>query len=301
MIPGKFTQMKGFSLMENENKIASDAMSEIDKTLKSFSVKETKLKDITIRVGSKILKYELVSNTEYDMDKEIRDEYNKILSDKMKEIRNVINTKFNDTLRSLQMTKDEFTRKEQLLLDKLKKAAPMPEVTMEHARRGLSIIKGDRPGEIIWFVRRTYWPKTIDGVKLAHAFIEKYITPIYVMIITNEHKVMGVSTRKLGGLELFQHYHQSNPDCWGRWKYASTWKEPNDLIKIADEAEAVLENINTMSIAKHEPLGLPKLSVLQKHLRKEVEKKEKDEQVSVVIPNQLSRLGTVGAEDVWTL
>lgn len=287
--------------MEKEEKIVTDAMSDIDKSLKSFSVKETKLKDITIRVGSKILKYELVSNTEYDMDKEIRDEYSKLLSDKMKEIRGVINTKFNDTLRSLQMAKDEFTRKEQLLLDRLKKAAPMPEVTMEHARRGLSIVKGDRPGEIFWFVRRTYWPKTIDGALISHTFVEKYITPIYVMITTTDKKVTSVSTRKLGGLELFQHYHQSNPDCWGRWKYATTWNDPNDIIKIADEAEAVLENINTMSVAKHEPMGLPKLIVLKKHMAKETERKEKKEQVSIVIPNQLSRIGTTGAEDVWSI
>lgn len=284
-----------------ETKVVTDAMSAIDTTIKSFSVNEAKLKDITIRVGSKILKYELVSNTEYDLDKEIRDEYRQRINVKLEEMKSVINAKFNDTLRSLQMTKDEFARKEQMLMDKLKKAAPMPEVTMEHARRGLSIIKGDRPGEIIWLVRRTYWPKTIDGKALAPSFVEKYITPVYIMITTSDHKVVSVSTRKLGGLELFQHYHQANPDCWGRWKYVTSWKEPSDIIKIADEAEAVLENINTLSIAKREPLGLPKLHVIQKHVVKEVVKKEKQEEIKVVIPSSITRMGATGAEDIWTI
>ena len=289
------------SVNSDEN-LVSDAMSEIDTKLNSFSAKEVKLKDITIRVGSKILKYELVSNTEYSMDSEIREEYNKILSDKMKEIRSVINTKFNDTLHSLRMAKDEYIRKEQILLEKLNKAVPMPDVTMDHARRGLSIIKGDRSGDIIWFVRRTYWPKTVDGVKISTQFIEKYVTPIFIMITTSENKVTSVSTRKLGGLELFNHYHQAQPDCWGRWKYESTWKTPNDIIKIADEAEAVLENVNTSSVAKQEPLGLPKLTTLKKHLIIPSEsKKASVDDVDIVTPIRLERVGTPGAEDVWQI
>lgn len=285
-------------------KIVEESMESIDSTIKSVSMKDVKLKDITIRVGSKVLKYECVSNTDFALDKEIREEYSKLLSDKMKEIKDVINTKFNDTLRTLQTAKDEYTRKEKILLDKLKKALPMPEVTMAHARKGLSIIKGDRVGEIIWLVRRTYWPKTFGDEQISQSFIEKFVTPIYIMIVTIDDKVTDVTTRKLGGLELFQHYHQANPDCWGRWQYAKKWSTPDDIILIADEAEAVLENVNPNSIARHEPLGMPSVTTLKRHLVKEKPVKPdtpKPEEITVVIQNQLNRIGTGGAEDIWSV
>lgn len=285
-------------------KIVEESMASIDKTIKSVSMKDAKLKDITIRVGSKVLKYECVSSNNFALDDEIREEYSKLLSDKMKEIKYVINAKFNDTLRSLQTAKDEYTRKEQILLDRIKKAVPMPDVTMAHARRGLSIIKGERTGEIVWLIRRTYWPKTFGSEQISQSFIEKFITPIYIMVVTMDNKVTNVTTRKLGGLELFNHYHQANPDCWGRWSYMKNWSTPDDIIQIADEAEAVLENVNPNSIARHEPLGLPTVATLKRHLVKEKPVKPetpKPEEITVVIQNQLNRIGTGGAEDIWSV
>lgn len=289
--------------MDKERKIVDDSLEVIDSSLKGFSVKDTKLKDITIRVGSKILKYELISNTEYDLDKEIREEYSKILSDKMKEIRNVINTKFNETLRTLQMAKDEYIRKEQILLDKLKKSNVMPDITLSHARKGVAIVKGDRANEIVWLVRRTYSPRTIDNQPISIATIEKLSTPIYIMIITVDNKITSVTTRKLFGLELFSHYHQANPDCWGRWSYSKDWKTPDDIIRVADEAEAVLENVNTNSIAKHEPIGLPSLTALKRSIVKTKEKidnVEKQPTIIISTPSPVSRTGNNVAEDIWS-
>ncbi len=293
-----------------EKKIVEKTVTEIDNILAGVSISDTKLKDITIRIGGRVLKYEQISNTEYSLDKEIREEYNVLLTEKMKRIRDVINEKFNETLQVLQMAKDEYLRKENILLDKLKKSSPMPDVTMNHARKGLSIIKGDRNGEIHWLVRRTYAPKTVTmvlsgsgdsskNVFIKPVFASKLVTPIFIMITTIDDKVISVSTRKIGGLELFSHYHQANPDCWGRWKYSTNWSTPDDIIRIADEAASVLENINMGSIAKHEPIGLPSTTVLKRNLLDN--EKKVDEIKPEVYVERTVRTGNTHTEDVWSI
>lgn len=293
-----------------EKKVVEKTIGEIDGILNGISISDTKLKDITIRIGGRILKYEQISNSDYSLDKEIREEYNVLLTEKMRRIRDVINEKFNETLQVLQMAKDEFIRKENILLDKLKKSSPMPDVTMNHARKGLSIIKGDRNGEIHWLVRRTYAPKTVTtannttgdfskSVFIKPAFAIKLVTPIFIMVTTIDNKVASVSTRKVGGLELFSHYHQANPDCWGRWKYNTTWSTPDDIIGIADEASSVLENINMGSIAKHEPLGLPSTTLLKRNLLDD--EKKIDEIKPEVYVEQSVRTGNTQTEDIWSI
>lgn len=291
-------------MSETDEKIIIDqTLNEMDSILKTVNMKETKLKDITIRVGGKVLKYELVSKDDYPLDKEIRDEYSKALNEKLQAIRSSINAKFNETLRTLQMAKDEYTRKEQILLDKLKKAAPMPDIFMEHARKGISIIKGERVGEMCWLVRRIYAPKTItisDDFKITKSqyirpeIAAKLVREIYILIVTINEKVTSVSTRKIDNLEFFPHYHQNSPDCWGNWKNATNWKNIDDIIKIADEAESVLSNININSIAKHEPTDLPSIETLKKNL---IEYKKVEE-----IKNENGQTISNGrADDVWTI
>jgi len=64
-----------------------------------------------------------------------------------------------------------------------------------------------------------------------------------------------------------EHYHQNDPDCWGDWKPGEEkFEGPNDAIRIARKAEALLEYINAHSIAKNSPRGLPRLSTVKNHL-----------------------------------
>jgi hypothetical protein len=59
----------------------------------------------------------------------------------------------------------------------------------------------------------------------------------------------------------------STSDCWGTWKNASSWSDPNDIIHIAKDALAVLETINEGSVAKDNPNGLPRLDTVREHLK----------------------------------
>ena len=273
---------------------------DMDDILKTVDMKDVALDQITVRMGGRMLKFTKISDDEIPLEQEIRREYNTKLSAKLSDISTHIHNKINEAMRTIAAQKEEFERKERLLQDKLAKAAPMPDVFSDHARKGLSIFKGDRAGEIKWLVRRTYWPKFVDRKPIDPDFIKKFITPIYVLIVTSGNKVTGVSTRKLAGLDAFEHYHQAHPDCWGQWKWPTEWKTPDDIIQIADQAEAVLENVNRGSIARQDPMGLPKIDTLMRHLVP-----DKFDPTVALGRDDLARTGirtprgTGAAEDVW--
>ena len=163
----------------------------------------------------------------------------------------------------------EYERKEKILKDTMSKAAPMPEVTWSHAQRGLSIVKGGSRGEIIWIVKRTYNPKFMDHKSIEPLYVKKLMTHIYIRITTRDNAVMGVSSHYMNNMDYFDHYHQARPDCWGNWKYPKSWNTADDIIKIADDATSVMENINTMSVAHRTPSLMPRLETLRRHLAKD--------------------------------
>lgn len=241
-------------------------VSEMDGILKTVDMKDVNLDEISIRMGGKVLKFAKISDTVIPVEQEIRREYNTKLLAKLSEISTHIHNKINEAMKLIAAQREEYDRKEKIIQEKLAKAAPMPDVFMEHARKGLSLFKGDKSGELKWLIRRTYWPKFVDRKAIEPEFAKKFITPIFIMIVTSGNKVTSVTTRKLAGLDLFDHYHQAGPDCWGQWNWKSDWATPDDIIRIADEAEAVLENVNRGSVAKQEPPGLPRIDTLMKHI-----------------------------------
>lgn len=241
-------------------------VADMDGILKTVDMKDVVLDQISIRMGDRILKFTKIADTDIPVEQEIRREYNTKLLAKLKDISTHIHNKINEAMKLISAQREEYERKERLMQEKLAKAAPMPDVFMEHARKGLSMFKGDKAGEIKWLVRRTYWPKSVDRKAIEPEFAKRFVTPVFIMIVTSGKKVTSVSTRKLAGLDLFDHYHQASPDCWGQWRWSRDWNTPEDIIAVADEAEAVLENINRGSIAKQEPQGLPRIDTLMKHL-----------------------------------
>ena len=287
------------STVKDLEKKVDDTLTDIKAIFGQVNINSIPLTDITLRIGGRVVKFTKSSDEDLPVDKEIKAEYQNKISAKMKEIYEVINNKLNEALRFAQSVQSEFTRQEQILKDRLAKAHPMPEVKMSHARRGLSVFKGETSGEICWLVRRTYWPKFVDHVAIEPSYIEPFITPIFILITTKDNQITRVETRRLAGLELFNHYHQANPDCWGKWSnYKKKFSSPDEIIAVADEAEAVLENINSGSIANREPHGLPKFETLKRHVTK-----EKSALEDIKVTDGLARAGvrTVGgAEDVWS-
>jgi hypothetical protein len=197
---------------------------------------------------------------------QIKKEYQEKLTERLKKIGEQIQTRFTEISSMVSSYKDEYERKEKILTDKLSKASPMPDVTWEHAERGLSVVKGNEVGKLIWLVKRIYNPITVDRLPIEPAYIKKLRADIFVAITTKDNKVVGICSREMSGLRYHDHYHQSNPDCLGSWSYNKEWKTPEDLLKLADDFCAVMSNVNTMSIAHRAPRGLPTLNTLRRHV-----------------------------------
>ena len=284
--------------MSELTKLKKEALAKMFQDIDSVDVNAIKNTGITIRAGNKLVKLEVVSETPIELEEEIREEFRIRLREKLQEIKNRLNQKVTEIVETTSRIRIEAERKEQELKSQLQRAHPMPDVFFEHAGRGLSCVKGQGHGEIIWLVSGIYWPKFYDGKRIDPKYSKMLLTQIMFMIHTKGDKVTGVSTRQLIGLDYFEHYHQHRPDCWGHWVYPKNWSNPNDIIKIARDAEAVLQNVNPHSIANRSPRGLPRKETLARHLAAE-------KTVKIAKPDQGEiRTGRTTAgrtEDVWEI
>ena len=277
-------------------KFKKDSLQSMFQDIDSVNVDEIKNTGITIRAGNKLVKLSVVSESPIHIEDEIREEFRLRLREKLQEIKNRLDKKVTEIVETTSRIRIEAERKEQELKNQLKLAHPMPDVFVEHAERGISVVKGHNRDELIWLINGIYWPKFYDGKRIEPKYSKKLVTQIIFMIKTRGNKIYEVTTRKLNGLGYFDHYHQQKPDCWGYWKYPPTFETPDDLLKIAREAEAVLENVNPHSIAQRAPRGLPRKQTLQRHIltdpAKDVEPKRKQTDI---------RVGERVSEDIWEI
>ena len=284
--------------MEYEKKM--EQFKSVFNDLDEVNIDKIKTDGMSLRVGSKLVVFKSVEENSISVEDEIRNELREKINSQQKIIRDKINAKISEMIEYFNQTKREYRRKEQKLEETLANAVSMPEVTLDHAQRGLSVLKGDK-GEVIWLVQGIYWPKTLDEKPIESKFAKKMISNIIFMIRTRGNSVLGVTTRQPIGLDYFDHYHQSHPDCWGGWKYPKRFGSPDDIIKIAKDAESVLSNVNTGSIASSSPRGLPRKATLIKHV---VSKKEEN---PIGILNQQIRRSGIDADtrsndrDIWSL
>jgi hypothetical protein len=254
-------------------------------TALDIDVESIKTEGLTIRAGTRMYKLQLVSDDPVSIADEIRKEYKDILNQKLDVIKTTVQSRVNEMSSLVTATKDEYIRKEEELKRRLETARIMPEIPWRLAERGLSVSLGDNNrNSYIWHFRGIYWPKTIDSRKIDPKFAKKLVTPIIFLVSTQGKNVTGVSTRTLDGLRFFDHYHQATPDCWGRWVWRHEWEKPEDIITIALEAQAVLENINTGSIARRNPAGLPTINTLRKYV-------VSDNVSEAIITDTIERLG----------
>jgi len=281
--------------MEDDKRFIFDQLDSVD-------VESIKSEGLTIRAGNKLLKFEIVSDGVISVEDEIRDEFKSKLHDKIQVIREKVNSKIQEMSLFIQEKKREYDRKEHELKESLKMATPMPNVTFSLAQKGLSVVKGRDKDELIWLVQGIYWPKKVDQEPINGKFSKKMLSNVIYMIKTRKDKIVEVSTRQPVGLDFFHHYHQSPPDCWGKWNPIRKWEKPEDIIAVAREAEAVLENINVLSIANHNPRGLPRKDTVLKH----VLKKKSEMILDTIGPlsQDIRRSGisvsTRSEEDMWT-
>lgn len=285
--------------MNDIKKRAETEIKEVFGLLDSVDTDTLKSDGMTIRSGNRLLKLEVISESPILIEEEIRNELKEKLHERIKLIREKVNKKITEMSDFVQRIKSEYDRKETDLKEQLASATPMPNVTITHARKGLSVIKGNGPDRLTWLVQGIYWPKYLDKKPLKKTFSKKLLSSVIYMIETKGDKILEVSTRKPIGLEFFQHYHQSNPDCWGNWLPKRGWNTPDDIIKCAREAEAVLENINTGSIAKANPVGMPRRDTVLRHVTSD----EKNDKLGIL--NQQTRRSGIttdirqNEEDIW--
>ena len=245
-------------------KIEDDLFSALSKDI----TEDINLGEVVLRIGGKICKLSIVSDSESDtIVDNMKREYREKVSEKLSKIGELVNTRLQDYKNVIDSIRNELTRKESEYASKLINLVSMPDITWEHAKCGLSVVRGSGAGSLRWIARRTYNPRYIDRKPLKPAIVKKMTTPVIIVINTTHEKVTKVAVRKIGDLTPFMHYHHSGDgDCWGDWYPKATWESPYDIISIADDAIAVLENINTLSIGERSPRGLPRLDTVKRNI-----------------------------------
>ena len=282
--------------MAELTKLKREALAKMFKDIDSVDVDAIKNSGITIRAGNKLVKLEVISEEPIELEDEIREEFRIRLREKLQEIKNRLNQKVTEIVETTSRIRIEAERKEQELKRKLQRAHPMPDVFIEHAARGISCVKGQGRDELVWLINGIYWPKYYDGHRIEPKYSKKLLTQIVFLIRTKGDRIHEVSTRQLIGLDYFDHYHQQSPDCWGHWKYPKNWSNPEDLIRVARDAEGVLQNVNPHSIANRSPRGLPRKNTLARHLAERSNEEVAREQNQGEV-----RTGTPRNDDVWEI
>jgi hypothetical protein len=240
--------------------------------LDNIDVDGIKLDGVTLRMGNRILKLVLDEDSPAEAEEQIREEFREKIASKLTVIKSNINDKVEEMSNFVNTLRSDYERKELELQRRLDNVVAMPDMRHDDIYKGLSVAKGSNANEYYWMVQGIYWPKYVDRRAIEHNYTKKMISHIIICVVTKGDKITGVTTRKPIGFDYFQHYHQSNPDCWGDWHYNRNLKGKNhaqEIIKIAQEAQIVLENINTGSVATRNPRGLPRKDTLTRHLMKE--------------------------------
>lgn len=224
---------------------------------------------IKVRHGNKIFSYKVDNvEEEFDIDS-VKSEVKEIYAQRLAEIK----TKVTEYIQEFKFIFDkekkkvEETRKE--LEARLQSSNIMPEVTEDHLRQGLSVVKGNGNESFTWVYKAVYHPKVYDGRVIDPSQSKKMITPINIVIKTTGDRIMKVVVMRSVGWSKFEHYHSmgSDSDCWGDWKFNThSYKTPDDIIDIGKHAVSVLERINPRSFGNQSPKGLPRPATIQKYL-----------------------------------
>lgn len=251
--------------------------------LESISVDNIKGEGVILSFGGKSFKFkdlEVIENE--SIEDRLRKEFKTKLNDQQQKIRDKINAKINQLLQMHQQKQQELDRKEEIMKKKYSQAAMMPDINEVHLMKGLTVVKGGSNDELTWVYRSVYNPRflvfydrtsyTRENKKyrkpIPSRLVNKMKQNILLLIKTKGKQVLSVSTKTLSStnnrsLPNFSHYHQTgNGDCWGQWRFNKEWDTPDDILKIANEAEGVLETINHGSIASRNPTGLPRITTL---------------------------------------
>jgi hypothetical protein len=250
---------------------------EMIEVLEGIGLEEIKSTGLSLNFAGKTFKFTNMEVIEdEDLEEKIRSEFRSKLNSQQQRIREKINTKINQLLTMHQQKQNELERKERSLQEKYNNAAMMPDITYDHAKKGLMVVKNEgNHDELLWLFRGRYQAKFFlkSRARKTKAIKKdlrtRLVKDIIVRIKTKGSQIINVNTRNPdASMSAFYHYHKmsSDSDCWGSWKHPSSWSNPTDIIRCAKDALAVLETINEGSIATANPSGLPTIATVKEHL-----------------------------------
>ncbi len=287
------------SLNSRAQSVLKDMFNEID----SVNIDEIKLDGVTIRAGNKLVRLEVMHEEPIQVEDEIREEYRVKLRGKLQEIKTRLTDKINDVMQMTSRVRTEAEAKERELNEKIRNTKAMPNISWAQAKAGVSVVQGPNRGEICFLIRGIYYPQFVNEKPIDPTYAKKLISPVIFFFKTSGDKIIEFSTRKPQGMAYFPHYHQQNPDCWGEFNYERRFKNIDELIKIKNDAEAVLQNVNTHSIASPNPRGLPRKSTLLRHIVTNDIRVKKIPDVKLTVDQRRRGVGDairVSNDDVWS-
>jgi len=242
---------------------------------------------ITVRSGSKVLKLEVTETREHDdIEEQIRQEMREKVNERLAVIRDKVNEKIQEVVQLAEHVKKDYVKAKQKYEKKMNELEQMPEVTLEDAKKGLSVIKGDEPNSYYWLVVGSFAPLALRDTTGTEWAINKQkkqelFTPVIYLVKTKKDKITNLQVRTLYQLEPFWHYHKmgSGSDCWGDFseRIGGTWNTPSDILRLAKDAEKTLRTINETSLAQHNPKGLPRIDEIKENLNKSKKPEDVDE------------------------
>ena len=148
-------------------------------------------------------------------------------------------------------------REEELIADGRKKLL-MPDIDPSHVIRGLSVYK-DTSG-ITYASKMKYAPKFIVRDKTTYSISDadqrKIEKDVYILVkINNYGAVSYIEVVDDDGYRFtrFEHYHQG---CFGSMKFP-TISNSNDILKLRDKTQSLLETVNANSKANDHPQNMP--------------------------------------------
>lgn len=270
-----------------------ETIKEIEKSLDVNVFLENLKKEefLYLVLGGKHVKVKLEDIQPFDYKEGMREEYRQKILEKFNHIRGSLQEKITSVNMIVEEIRREEEKKKLELDEKLKNIFEMPSITTTHLKDGLSVVRGES-NKIIYIYDFTYYPKFCDRKPLYPNFSRLLKRNVLLYIETSRGKITQLSTRRKGTLDYFEHYHQAHPDCWGKWKYNQDFKSTDDILKLCQQAEAVLENICPGSVALIEPRGFPTIDTV------------KDNVMSVKKANNTlnlkTHLGSTPTDSFWT-
>lgn len=254
---------KLFAEIEEKKKEIIDIVDSYHDTDTSSDVKDMITNGFQIYVNGRVVNMEVTDVKELPADRlkaDIKTEFQA----KLGQIKESINEKLyslSESYESLREKLDDEIEKAKVDSQKV----VMPDITYDHARKGLSVVKGQGSDELVWLCRGYYIVRTVDGYPISKELSESTMQQVMVQIETRGNKVTNVKVKKLNNLAGFNHYHATDggsTDCWGDWSYHIEWEVPDDILKLGKQALKILEDINTDSPGNSDPAGFPSLDKL---------------------------------------